>query len=245
MRPTCGGCEKLIFSAIKRNLADALAADPTAGGFFAAVNKFFAAAEKFFHAAEKFFHAAPEGDYFARAWRLRWEKLMPAYLAWQRERENLGWRWQASEVSREQALELASGRMITLRGRFDRIDTCRDEANQEVTAVLDYKTGSNKQLKDRAANPGEDGQLPFYGMIAANLPDELAYIALDNDPVAAYAVPGDIAAIVTDQRDRLRQTLDAIEAGKGLPAHGVDSVCDYCEVGGICRKRYWDNGDGN
>ena len=195
--------------------------------------------------SEKFFHAAPEGDYFARAWRLRWEKLMPAYLAWQRERENLGWRWQASEVSREQALELASGRMITLRGRFDRIDTRRDEANQEVTAVLDYKTGSNKQLKDRAANPGEDGQLPFYGMIAANLPDELAYIALDNDPVAAYALAGDIAAIVTDQRDRLRQTLDAIEAGKGLPAHGVDSVCDYCEVGGICRKRYWDNGDGN
>ena len=57
MRPICGGCERRIFSAIKRNLADALAADPTAGGFFAAVNKFFAAAEKFFHVAEKFFHA--------------------------------------------------------------------------------------------------------------------------------------------------------------------------------------------
>ncbi len=195
--------------------------------------------------SEAVFRAAPEGDYFARAWHLRWQKLMLPYLNWQRERENLGWRWQASEVAREQILELTSGREITLRGRFDRIDLRLDETQTEKTAVLDYKTGSNKQLKDRATDPSEDGQLPFYGMIAERVPDELAYIGLDNDPVTDYAMVGDVVAIVADHRNRLRQTLDGIEAGKGLPAQGVDRVCAYCEVGGVCRKRYWENGDAN
>ena len=195
--------------------------------------------------SEAIFRAAPDGDYFARAWRLRWEKLMPAYLTWQLEREAIGWRWQASEVAREQILELASGGKITLRGRFDRIDTRLDETQTEKTAVLDYKTGSNKQLRDRAADPSEDGQLPFYGVIAESVPNELAYIGLDSDPVADFVMAGDMDVIVADHRNRLRQTFDAIEAGKGLPAQGVDSVCAYCEVGGVCRKRYWDSGDGH
>lgn len=193
--------------------------------------------------SEKVFQAAPEGDYFARAWRLRWEQFIPSYLAWQREREGEGWRWQSSEVAREQMLELASGQTIRLKGRLDRIDGRRDESHHEQFAVLDYKTGNAKQLKDRAANPSEDGQLPFYGIIAETLPSELAYVALDDDPVVAYAMAGDVGEIVIDHRQRLRQTLDAIASGKGLPAQGADTVCAYCEVNGVCRKRYWENGN--
>lgn len=192
----------------------------------------------------KEFRAAPEGDYFARAWRMRWEKLIPAYLAWQRERENEGWRWQASEVSREREFELTSGKTIRLKGRFDRIDVCRDASEQQQIAVLDYKTGAAKSLKDRAENPDEEGQLPFYGMIAPTLPSELAYVALDHDPVASYAMSGDAAEIVAAHRERLRQALSGIEMGQGLPAHGTDSICAYCDAVGVCRKPYWDNGDG-
>ncbi len=188
----------------------------------------------------KVFQAALDGDYFSRAWQIRWEKLIPAYVAWQREREITGWHWQASEVLREREIELESGNTIRLRGRFDRIDI-----RQEEISVLDYKTGASKPLKDRAANPNEDGQLPFYGMIAPALPSALAYVAIDGDPVMDYAMSGDVAEIITTHFDRLRQALGEIEAGKGLPAHGVESICTYCDAVGICRKPYWNNGDGN
>jgi ATP-dependent helicase/nuclease subunit B len=186
------------------------------------------------------FQAVPDGDYFSRAWNMRWEKLIPAYIAWQQERESMGWRWQASEVSREREIELESGTAIRLRGRFDRIDVRQDEVS-----VLDYKTGASKSLKDRAANPDEDGQLPFYGMIAPALSIELAYVAIDGDPVIDYAMSGNVAEIVAAHFDRLRRALGGIEAGEGLPAHGSDSVCAYCDAVGICRKPYWNNGDGS
>lgn len=193
----------------------------------------------------KVFQAAPEDDYFARAWRMRWEKLTPAYLVWQRERESARWQWQASEVPREIEFKLASGKIIRLKGRFDRIDVRLDASDQEEIAVLDYKTGASKTLKDRAGNPDEDGQLPFYAMIAPALPSQLSYVAIDSDPILDYAMTGDVAEVIADHSDRLRQALGAIEAGKGLPAHGAESVCAYCDAVGICRKPYWNNGDGD
>ncbi len=195
--------------------------------------------------SERIFLTAPQSDYSARAWHLRWQQLIPAYLAWQREREHQGWRWQASEVTCETPLELASGKTVRLRGRVDRIDMRRDESNEVYFAVLDYKTGSRDGLKKRAANPDEDGQLPFYGIIADPAPSELAYVGVDNDPIAAYAMSGDAGSIAADHRQRLQQTLSDIAAGKGLPAQGVDTVCNYCEAHGVCRKRFWDDGDGS
>lgn len=192
----------------------------------------------------RIFQTAPEGDYFVRAWRLRWEQLTPNYIAWQREREAEGWRWQASEIFRESPLELRSGQMVRLRGRLDRIDTRRDDASQENFAVLDYKTGNANSLKKRAANPDEDSQLPFYGIIADPAPRELAYVAVDNEPIAAYAMNGDAGQVAADHRQRLRRTLGDIAMGQGLPAQGVDDVCAYCEAYGICRKRYWEDRDG-
>ena len=37
-------------------------------------------------------------NYFAQAWLARWKGLIPAYLAWQREREAAGWTWSGGEV---------------------------------------------------------------------------------------------------------------------------------------------------
>ena len=185
------------------------------------------------------FSTAPAGDYFSRAWYLRWERFIPAYVTWQRERESLGWRWQASEVVREAPLEFAVDRMMRLRGRFDRIDRRHDDY-----AVLDYKTGSAKSLKERAGNPDEDGQLPFYAMLAETMPRELAYVGLDSDPLSSFTMAGDVAEISAGHRQRLQQTLSAIAAGQGLPAQGVERVCEYCEARGICRKTHWRDAQG-
>ncbi len=190
------------------------------------------------------FAAAPPGDYFARAWRLRWEAVIPAYLEWQREREQEGWRWQSGEITQEQTMRLASGQSVQLRGRLDRIDHRGNESGKAEFAVLDYKTGSNTALRKRAENPAEDSQLPFYGLIAEPRPTALAYVGLDTIPVKAFAMTGEVSEVVAAHRDRLEQTLSNIGAGASLPAHGADSVCSYCEAQGICRRRYWEDGSG-
>jgi ATP-dependent helicase/nuclease subunit B len=32
---------------------------------------------------------------------------------------------------------------------------------------------------------------------------------------------------------------DALHDGSRLTAQGVDAVCEYCEVRGLCRRDYW------
>ena len=86
--------------------------------------------------------------------------------------------------------------------------------------------------------------MPFYAIIAGAAPSELAYVGLDDDPVVAHIMAGDAGEIAIDHRQRLRRALSDIAAGKGLPAQGADAVCAYCEARGMCRKRYWENGDG-
>jgi len=58
----------------------------------------------------------------------------PAYLDWQLENEQAGWRYHAAEKS----FEMAVDGELTLRGRIDRIDRRVDDPAQ--LCVLDYKT---------------------------------------------------------------------------------------------------------
>ncbi len=190
------------------------------------------------------FNDAPSEDYFSRAWRLRWDAIIPDYIEWQREREQHGWTWQSAEISQEQPLTLATGQRVQLRGRLDRIDRRRGDNGAEQFAVLDYKTGNHTAIKKRADNPAEDGQLPFYGMIADSIPAELAYVGLDNAPVKTFAMAGEVFDVIAMHSTRLEQALTSIATGASLPAHGVDAVCNYCEAQGICRRRYWENGSG-
>lgn len=180
------------------------------------------------------FATAPQTDYFSRAWSLRWQKLIPAYITWQQDRETQGWRWHASEVSAQQELSLSAGRSVQLKGRLDRIDQRRDG-----DALLDYKTASSNQLKQWVVDSNEDGQLAFYAILAYRPMVELAYVGLDEDPIKAHAMKGEPGDIAVTHRLRLQATLSAIDANAALPAQGVDSVCQYCEAQGICRKRHW------
>ncbi len=59
-----------------------------------------------------------ERDYLARAWLLRWQQAIPAYLDAQLKGEAEGWRYQNGEVP----FELPLTDTLTLRGRIDRMD---------------------------------------------------------------------------------------------------------------------------
>ncbi len=181
---------------------------------------------------DEIFAPAIGENFLAAAWRLRWARRLPAYLAWQRAREAEGWRWAQAETPARRALPLAGGGRVELYGRIDRIDTRHggDEA-----ALLDYKTQTVKAIRQRL---DEDVQMPAYALMHDKA-GEAAYVALDDENVTT--VPGgdghgSLAEQGEAQGQRLIAVFDALHAGARLPAHGADSVCLWCEMSGLCRK---------
>jgi ATP-dependent helicase/nuclease subunit B len=184
--------------------------------------------------AEVFAPAVAE-NFLATGWRLRWEKRLSAYLVWQRGQEAQGWRWAQAETRVSRSLPLADGQSVELYGRIDRIDTHADGV--AGAALYDYKTQAARVIKERLA---DDVQLPAYALMHGNAA-QAAYVALDDDEVVAVATgenEGSLEEAAAAQGARLRAAFDAMHAGAPLPAHGVDSVCRWCEMRGLCRKAF-------
>jgi ATP-dependent helicase/nuclease subunit B len=165
----------------------------------------------------------------------RWQKVIAAYVVWANEREAQGWRFVFGEQAYEKTMQLAD-RELTLHGRIDRID----ENDAGERAVLDYKTNNlmalNKKLKDH-----EDHQLAFYGLLSDHPVAAAHYVALETTKDKV----GDVSAPDYDEAQRalaaqITVNVQAIASGVGLPANGVASVCQYCDVRGLCRKGAWE-----
>jgi len=174
-------------------------------------------------------------NYLARAWLMRWQKLVPRYLAWQREREAQGWRFVAGEVKRSIIIETPAGRRFELQGRIDRVD----ERGDGAVSVLDYKTRDAAKLRETLKHPGEDVQLSVYRALWDGTVDEAMFLSLESRgvvPVPEHDEQGTRAEAV---RGRIGELFDRIGEGEPLTAHGSESICMYCEVGGLCRRKHW------
>ena len=203
-------------------------------------------------------------NYLAQAWLARWKALIPKYLEWQRQREGEGWTWQAGEVHRAIEVTTPRGRTVTLHGRLDRVDARAQPpavshqasgASSAATAagnpslvthhpspefaVIDYKTRAQKALRDALELPGEDVQLAVYALLWTAPVTAAMFLSIDRDDVAPVALEGDLPGVVEETRARLAAMLDALADGARLPAQGIDAVCTYCEVRGLCRKDHW------
>lgn len=171
---------------------------------------------------------------------IRWGKVIPAYVAWSQRFIESGWKFEMGEVWLEKQLEWDEGK-ITLRGQVDRIDK-----NQEGEyAVLDYKTNPvsalNKKIRD-----AEDQQLPFYGLLAEQFEQSSMiissayYVALEmtNEKVADVNATNYLV-----RKQNLKKSIihNMTEIGRGaaLLAQGINQVCQYCDVRGLCRKGAW------
>ncbi|PFH10790.1 ATP-dependent helicase/nuclease subunit B [Collimonas sp. PA-H2] len=184
--------------------------------------------------SKKLFDAVISKNAAALGYYARWQKVIAPYVAWANEHEAAGWRFVFGEQAYEKLLPLAD-RDLTLHGRIDRID----ENDGGERAVLDYKTNNllvlNKKLKDH-----EDHQLAFYGLLSDRPVASAHYVALETtkDKVGDVSAPdyeqaqGALAA-------QIKINVEAIAGGVGLPANGVASVCQYCDVRGLCRKGAW------
>ena len=163
-------------------------------------------------------------DYLAHAWLLRWQKLIPAYLSWQREHETAGWRYTAAE----QGMEFIVDEQLVLKGRIDRFDTDADGA----ICVLDYKTQSATGLKAKLALAGEDVQLACYAL--AKDASHAAFVSLDGEKVSSVAPAEAIPDLAELNLARLQSVFEQMRTGTPLPANGV--TCEYCEMKGLCRR---------
>ncbi|MFN7085966.1 MAG: PD-(D/E)XK nuclease family protein [Burkholderiales bacterium] len=186
--------------------------------------------------SEAVFAPALAINYLSRGWLVQWRVLIPHYLDWQAERECRGWRWHAGEDMRERAVTLEDGRQVVLRGRLDRVDT-RDDGSM---AVLDYKTQSERVLKEKLASAGEDVQLPCYLLLIDRPQAQAAYLSFDRNGVHEIALQEDAAALAEATLARLREMFDALYRRAQLRAQGVESVCAWCEMKGLCRRQYWE-----
>ncbi|MDH2918901.1 MAG: exodeoxyribonuclease V subunit gamma, partial [Sideroxydans sp.] len=172
-------------------------------------------------------------DYLAVAWLLRWQKMLPSYLAWQIEREQAGWRYNAAE----EAFDFPVLENLILRGRIDRVDS---NAAGEV-AVLDYKTQTATVLKNKLKDAGEDVQLACYATVRSA--HAAAFVSLEGEvvDVAPAQAMDELAQL---NFTRLQTVFTQLRSGAALPANGV-AACAYCEMRGLCRQGSWEQSNAN
>ncbi len=166
-------------------------------------------------------------DFAARAWLARWYTSLPAYIEWQMESEAQGWRYAESESPFDWQLE-----GVRLRGRIDRLDVKGEEK-----LVLDYKTQSEQMLRNKLKEPGEDVQLACYAY--AHEAADAAFVSIENGKVKLVQPKHDMPLLAQLNVERLEHVMAEIRGGAGLPANGIDAVCGYCEMRGVCRKGEW------
>lgn len=183
------------------------------------------------------------GDFFdeilqkspaALAYSVRWNKVIPAYVAWLQSHEEAGWQFEMGEIKNEKVLEWQGGQII-LKGRIDRID----QHTSGEMAVLDYKTRNLVDLRNRLKQ-GEDHQLPFYGLLTDLPVSNASYIALELSQGKAGQVDADdFDRWVSELAQAIKTSMAALQKGAPLPAYGVENACQYCEMRGLCRKGAW------
>jgi ATP-dependent helicase/nuclease subunit B len=188
-------------------------------------------------ATDAAFREAVAANYLARAWLARWKPLIPQYLEWQRVREAEGWRFHAGEAKQELQITTPQGRTLLLRGRIDRVDQGRD--NDGAVSVIDYKTQRQEVLRKKLAAPGEDVQLPVYALLWGGPVAAALFLSLEREGVKDVALKEDINLLAQETSARLGLLHDALHAGAPMPAQGVDAVCQYCEMDGLCRRSHW------
>lgn len=170
----------------------------------------------------------------ALAYYARWQKVIPAYLLWASERETEGWHFAIGEQPLTNVLAWDDG-AIELHGRLDRVD----ENGDGERALLDYKTRPLVSLRQKVKE-ADDHQLAFYALLDGGRISQASYVALEvsQDKIGDASAPD-----FPHKQDMLKQqittTMREVAHGAALPANGVESVCQYCDMRGLCRKGAW------
>ena len=207
--------------------------------------------------SEKEFERLIKGDARVTGTLRDWQKQIPSFVDWQLKREAEGWRYHDAELPVGFMVMLTDPnyvqREIEIAGRADRFDVHAN--NSTAAAVIDYKNQGITKIKKRAEHLLDDPQLLIYARavnenaIAAHLPgrtiEQAEWVSLkadlkkaDDKIVRAHPVER-MPEMMEQFSEQLNEDLEVLWARKPMKAFAPDSVCQYCEARGICRKGMW------
>ena len=183
--------------------------------------------------SEAVFASDLEDNFLHRGWLQRWQASIPAYIDWQLERAT---QWRVKMV--EQQAEYPLHERLSLHGRLDRIDS-----NGSHLSIIDYKTGSVPRQEQVAS--GEAIQLPFYALLKQGDEQpvgEVSYLAIEQKTGVKQTLQIESDALFDLSQaiaQRLIELDTAMQSGAALPAWGDEKQCEYCQMGGLCRRQMW------
>jgi ATP-dependent helicase/nuclease subunit B len=207
--------------------------------------------------SEKEFERLIKGDARVMGTLRDWQKQIPSFIDWQVKREAEGWQYHDAELPVGFMMMLTDPdgvqREIQIAGRADRFDV--NVNNPSAAAVIDYKNQGITKIKKRAERLLDDPQLLIYARavnenaVAAHLPGctikKAEWVSLkadlkkaDDKIVRAHPIE-DMPAMMAQFSEQLSDDLEVLWARKPMKAFAPDSVCQYCEARGICRKGMW------
>ena len=204
--------------------------------------------------SEQVFKRLIEGDARVLGVLRDWQKQIPSFIHWQLEREAQGWQFHDAEVKVGFDLPFTdvdgNERHIRIEGYADRFDVSIHDS--KAASVIDYKNQNLTKVEWRSEAVLDDPQLLIYARasneskkISGRVVNAAEWVALKADvkkegdeaarTVAIEAMP----ELMQEFSEQMTEDVQSLWSGKPLKAFAPDSVCQYCEARGICRKGMW------
>jgi len=204
--------------------------------------------------SEQVFKRLIEGDARVLGVLRDWQKQIPSFIHWQLEREAQGWQFHDAEVKVGFDLPFTdvdgNERHIRIEGYADRFDV--NIHDSKAASVIDYKNQNLTKVEWRSEAVLDDPQLLIYARasneskkISGREVNAAEWVALKADvkkegdeaarTVAIEAMP----ELMQEFSEQITGDVQSLWSGKPLKAFAPDSVCQYCEARGICRKGMW------
>jgi ATP-dependent helicase/nuclease subunit B len=183
---------------------------------------------------------------------LAWKKQIPSWIDWQLHREKEGWHFHNGECKVGFDLRLSENEVIRIEGYPDRLDLHEEHG----FSVIDYKFQNVQVIKSKAVHIDDDPQLLIYAKAVDHDPiveeqsiREMSWVGLkvkhvDKLSKKDASIERDFPLENYEEKiqgliPNLARDLGAVWSGKEMYAYAPDSVCQYCDARGICRKGMW------
>jgi ATP-dependent helicase/nuclease subunit B len=175
------------------------------------------------------------------AW-VEWESHIPAWIDWQLQRERDGWHFHDAE--RQVGFDLTTQfGLIRVTGQVDRIDI---HSVTHEAAVIDYKYSSESSIKTKLKHIEDDPQLVIYAKAIDGEPvadgaasTRASWVSVKDKDVGFELDVDDLSVEMQHLPAQMIADIEAVWGGAPLSASAPDSICQYCQVRGICRKGMW------
>ena len=204
--------------------------------------------------SEQVFKRLIEGDARVLGVLRDWQKQIPSFIQWQLDREAQGWQFHDAEVKVGFNLPFTdvdgNERHIRIEGYADRFDVSVHDP--KVASVIDYKNQSLTKVKQRsevllddpqlliyARASNESKKIPGYAVSAAEWVALKTEVKKEGNGAERSVVIAEMSDLMQAFSEQMTEDVQSLWSGKPLMAFAPDSVCQYCEARGICRKGMW------